>query len=74
VPMMSTITPRWLVHCLQWLPVEAGIYRRNRVKDAGAVAVDCSARDERILPQTYVDYACASARVQARRPLTILTN
>jgi hypothetical protein len=56
------------------LPVEAGIYRRNRVKDAGAVAVDCSARDERILPQTYVDYACASARVQARRPLTILTN
>lgn len=56
VPMMSTITPRWLVHCLQWLPVEAGIYRRNRVKDPAAVAVDCSARDERILPQTFVDY------------------
>jgi hypothetical protein len=56
VPMMSTITPRWLVHCLQWAPVEAGIYRRNRVKDPAAVAVDCSARDERTLPQTYVDY------------------
>ena len=56
VPMMSTITPRWLVHCLQWVPVEAGIYRRNRVKDPAAVAVDCSARDERILPQTFVDY------------------
>jgi hypothetical protein len=56
VPMMSTITPRWLVHFLQWLPVEAGIYRRNRVKDPAGVAVDCSARDERILPQTYVDY------------------
>jgi len=57
VPMMSTITPRWLVHFLQWLPVEAGIYRRNRVKDPAAVAVDCSVRDEeRTLPQTYVDY------------------
>jgi len=44
------------VHCLQWVPVEAGIYRRNRVKDPAAVAVDCSARDERTLPQTYVDY------------------
>lgn len=56
VPQMSSITPRWLVHCLQWVPVEAGIYRRNRVKDPSAVAVDCSARDERTLPQTFVDY------------------
>ena len=56
VPQMSSITPRWLVHCLQWVPVEAGIYRRNRVKDASAVVVDCSARDERILPQTFVNY------------------
>lgn len=29
VPMMGTITPRWLVHLLQWVPVEAGIYRVN---------------------------------------------
>ena len=56
VPQMSSITPRWLVHCLQWVPVEAGIYRRNRVKDASSVAVDCSGRDERGLPETFVDY------------------
>ncbi|PTR12990.1 hypothetical protein LV780_16805 [Cereibacter azotoformans] len=23
-PILSTISPRWLVHLLQWLPVEAG--------------------------------------------------
>jgi hypothetical protein len=56
VPQMSTITPRWLTHLLQWVPVEAGIYRLNRVKDASSVTVDCSVRDERVLPQTYVDY------------------
>ena len=56
VPQLSSITPRWLVHCLQWVPVEAGIYRRNRVKDATSVAVDCSGRDERSLPETFVDY------------------
>ena len=56
VPQMSTITPRWLVHLLQWVPVEAGIYRVNRVKDASQVAVDCSGRDERQLPSTFVDY------------------
>ena len=33
VPQMSRITPRWLTHLLQWVPVEAGIYRLNRVKD-----------------------------------------
>src|SRR6202451_2655331 len=56
VPQMSRITPRWLTHLLQWVPVEAGIYRLNRVKDEASVTVDCSDRDERVLPQTFVDY------------------
>src|ERR1700734_970072 len=56
VPQMSRITPRWLTHLLQWVPVEAGIYRLNRVKDESKVTVDCSDRDERELPQTFVDY------------------
>ncbi|MDC8445810.1 MAG: hypothetical protein LV471_07785 [Nitrosomonas sp.] len=56
IPMMGTITPRWLTHLLQWVPVEAGIYRVNKVKDPDRVTVDCSAKDERELPATYVDY------------------
>ncbi|MFA5956514.1 family 2A encapsulin nanocompartment shell protein [Hyphomicrobium sp.] len=56
VPQMSSITPRWLVHFLSWVPVEAGIYRVNKVKDADSVEVACSLRDERVLPQTFVDY------------------
>ncbi|MDO9204797.1 family 2A encapsulin nanocompartment shell protein [Methylotenera sp.] len=56
VPMLSTITPRWLVHLLQWVPVEAGIYRVNKAKDPNAIEVDCSAKDERELPATFVDY------------------
>lgn len=56
VPQMITITPRWLTHLLNWIPVESGVYRLNKVKDASSVEVDCSARDERELPQTYVDY------------------
>jgi hypothetical protein len=53
---LPTITPRWLVHLLQWLPVEAGIYRLNTVKNPRDVRVACSQRDESELPQTYVDY------------------
>jgi hypothetical protein len=56
VPMMATITPRWLVHLLQWVPVEAGIYRVNKVKNPSAIEVDCSAKDERDIPATFVDY------------------
>lgn len=56
VPMMSSITPRWLTHLLQWVPVEAGIYRLNQVRNESSVEVGCSARDERDLPQTFVDY------------------
>ncbi|QLI83001.1 hypothetical protein HZU75_16550 [Chitinibacter fontanus] len=56
VPQLTSITPRWLTHLLNWVPVEAGIYRVNKVKDASSVEVDCSARDERVLPNTFVDY------------------
>jgi hypothetical protein len=56
VPMMGRITPRWLPQFLQWAPVEAGIYRVNKVKDDARITVDCSSRDEKELPQTFVDY------------------
>src|SRR6218665_752662 len=56
VPQLSTITPRWLVHLLQWTPVEAGIFRLNKVKNPLNVQVACSQRDEAALPQTFVDY------------------
>ena len=56
VPVLSTISPRWLVHLLQWTPVEAGIYRLNKVKNPENVLVACTSRDESELPQTYVDY------------------
>jgi hypothetical protein len=55
-PQMTNVSPRWLTRLLNWVPVEAGIYRVNRVKDEGSVTVDCSNRDERELPQTFVDY------------------
>lgn len=56
VPQLATISPRWLVHLLQWLPVEAGIYRLNKVKNPQDVLVACAKRDESELPTTFVDY------------------
>ncbi|MBB3105010.1 family 2A encapsulin nanocompartment shell protein [Azomonas macrocytogenes] len=56
VPQLSTITPRWLVHLLQWTPLEAGIFRLNKVRNPLNVQVACSQRDESALPQTFVDY------------------
>ena len=56
VPTLSTISPRWLTQLLQWTPVEAGIYRLNRVKNPGDVQVLCAKRDEGELPSTFVDY------------------
>ncbi|HRO44790.1 family 2A encapsulin nanocompartment shell protein [Agriterribacter sp.] len=56
VPQMVTITPRWLTRLLNWVPVESGVYRLNKVKDATRIEVDCSSRDEKTLPQTFVDY------------------
>lgn len=55
-PQLSIISPRWLVHLLQWTPVEAGIFRLNRVKNPRQVTVTCSQRDESEITPTFVDY------------------
>jgi hypothetical protein len=58
VPMMDTITPRWLVTFLSWVPVEAGTYRVNKVKPThpGTRTIECSPDEEVDLPEIYVDY------------------
>lgn len=55
-PILSTISPRWLTQLLQWLPVEAGIYRLNQVKDPEGLKVLCATNDESELPTTFADY------------------
>jgi hypothetical protein len=50
VAQMSTITPRWLVRLMDWVPVEAGIYRLNKVKHPEEVVVACPPRSEIDLP------------------------
>lgn len=34
-PMMESITPRWFLEFLPWVPVTAGVYRVNRIKKGG---------------------------------------
>src|SRR5262245_30775385 len=44
-PQWIGSTPRWLVQLLPWTPVEAGVYRVNRVVD-DKFAVECSPDDD----------------------------
>jgi len=54
------ITPRWLVNFLTWTPVEAGIFRLNRVRDSEGDRIDVECSPPRgqnpDLPETFVDY------------------
>ncbi|MBI5791486.1 MAG: hypothetical protein HZA63_08430 [Rhodocyclales bacterium] len=69
------ITPRWLVSFLPWTPVEAGIYRLNRVKEdrAGKPAdVECSPRNNEDLPETFVDYEQSPREYSLNTVTTVL--
>jgi hypothetical protein len=56
-PTMQSITPRWLTQLLPWVPVEAGVYRLNKVHDESRVLTATSLRDDHSeLPETFVDY------------------
>jgi len=71
----SGISPRWLVAFLPWTPVEAGIYRLNRVKDPkGSVVADveCSPKNNNDLPETYIDYEEAPREYSLNAITTVL--
>src|SRR5689334_4677403 len=54
-PQWLGSTPRWLVQLLPWTPVEAGVYRLNRVLDGG-FAVECSPDDDTNRKVALIDY------------------
>ncbi|MFN8495593.1 MAG: family 2A encapsulin nanocompartment shell protein [Caldilineaceae bacterium] len=69
------ITPRWLVNFLPWTPVEAGIYRLNRVKEPknGATTdVECSPTSDNALPETFIDYEEAPREYSLNAVTTVL--
>jgi hypothetical protein len=72
VPQLETITPRWLLHLLSWVPVEAGIYRVNRVVDPQKVTVQVGEANEEPLPQTYVNYETHPRELTLRAVSTLL--
>jgi hypothetical protein len=57
-PQWKGITPRWLVNLLPWVPLEAGTYRVNKVKEGpeALVTVECGVTDVRDLPSAAIDY------------------
>jgi hypothetical protein len=55
-PIYQAITPRWIVRLLDWKPLEAGIFRRNRVVEDKPIDVICSHTDESAIPGTYAEY------------------
>jgi len=55
-PQYSAITPRWLVRLLDWKPLEAGTLRVNRVVNQESVEVACGTKDEKAIPESFVDY------------------
>ena len=63
-PQWVGITPRWLVQLLPWTPVEAGVYRVNRVID-DKFAVECSPDDDERSPLDAHRLRGEAARVHA---------
>ncbi|MBA2539135.1 MAG: hypothetical protein H0V17_05825 [Deltaproteobacteria bacterium] len=54
-PQWVGITPRWLVQLLPWTPVEAGVYRVNRVID-DKLNINCNPEDHEDRTLDLVDY------------------
>ncbi|MGQ0503056.1 MAG: family 2A encapsulin nanocompartment shell protein [Panacagrimonas sp.] len=72
VAQLPIITPRWLVHLLQWLPVEAGVYRVNKVANPSDIRTACQVTDSGQLPNSFVQYEEAPREYWLRQVATKL--
>src|ERR1700749_4292995 len=54
-PQWVGATPRYLTQLLPWTPVEAGVYRLNRVVD-NKLAAECNPTVGTVLPIARIDY------------------
>ena len=52
----GAITPRWLVRLLDWKPLEAGVFRVNRVVNDEDLEVACGGEDDKALPEGFINY------------------
>lgn len=55
-PIYAPVTPRWLVRLIDWKPLEAGIFRRNRVVEDQPIQALCGHADDSEIPETFVQY------------------
>ena len=69
---LPIITPRWLVHLLQWLPVEAGVFRVNQVRNPQDIRTACQVTETGALPNSFVDYEEAPREYWLRQVATKL--
>ncbi|MFT4213768.1 MAG: family 2A encapsulin nanocompartment shell protein [Microbacterium sp.] len=72
VPQLESITPRFLLHLLDWVPVEAGVYRVNRVLHPERVEIQVGEAGEDPVPQSYVDYETNPRELTLRAISTIV--
>jgi hypothetical protein len=57
-PQWGGVTPRWVVSLLPWVPLEAGTYRVNKVKEGHSddIRIECSPSDSEDIPAAFIDY------------------
>jgi len=54
----DALTPRWITRLIDWVPLESGIYRLNKVKSSDDNPLDalCSKKVHEKIPEGFVDY------------------
>lgn len=55
-PQLTLVTPRWLSRLLPWIPLDAGVYRLNKVRNEESISVNTCDRSEQDMISTFVDF------------------
>ena len=55
-PQFDFVSPRWLCHLLDWVPVKSGYFRSRKVREGRAISFEVHQQDWPEMPNAFVGY------------------
>jgi hypothetical protein len=56
ISQLDAITPRWLCHLLNWVPVESGVFRLNKVRETGSAIFENYKQASQEVHRAFISY------------------
>jgi hypothetical protein len=71
-PQFESLSPRWLCHLLDWVPVKSGVFRAHKIREGRAISFETHQQDWPEMPNAFIGYEKDPRTYNLRAVCTVL--